>query len=360
MTAQEMNPGKLLEISGNCWKSSARHAGVKFDVFTAIGDKLMTVATNPIRISLKMFCLTVLLLAALFFSGCASTQIHSAEQSLWDSADEAAAIDADNGGGTGRLNPAPSSPDTDGQSVSDLPSTQAPITTGNLAEEEVFNEFEKEFGDVTFDTRKKDVYDPLGGYNRFMFNINDKLYFWILKPVARGYGAVIPEGGRVALNRFFKNLSFPVRFVNNALQGKLMAAGVETARFAINTTIGLLGLFDPADEWYSLKPYEEDFGQTLGHYGAGDGFPLQLPLLGPSNLRDTVGIVPDTYLHPIDFLSQGSNVINPIFLGVFILDVINKTSLRIGVYENFKKEALDPYSFMRDAYKQNRDARVKE
>ena len=77
-------------------------------------------------------------------------------------------------------------------------------------------------------------------------------------------------------------------------------------------------------------------------------------------MRDTVGIVPDIFFYPIDLLYQGSNIINPIFLGTFILETINKTSLSIGVYENFKKEALDPYTLMRDAYKQNRDARIKE
>lgn len=283
--------------------------------------------------SMKMFCLTVSLIWALLFTGCASTGIKPSKQSLGYSRDEAATIYTDNGRGTERL---------------------------KKTEDKDFNEFEKEFGDVTLDTQGKDVSDPLSGYNRFMFNVNDKLYFWILKPVAQGYGAVIPEGGRVAINRFFKNLSFPIRVVNNALQGKLERAGIEITRFAVNTTIGLLGFFDPADEWCDLKPYEEDFGQTLGHYGAGDGPPLQLPLLGPSNLRDTAGIVPDLYLYPIDWLSQGSNFFNPIFLGAFILDTINKTSLRIGVYENLKKEALDPYTLMRDAYKQNRDARIKE
>ena len=280
-----------------------------------------------------MFCLTVSLIWALLFTGCASTGIKPSKQSLGNSSDEAATIYTDNGRGTERL---------------------------KKTEDKDFNEFEKEFGDVTLDTQEKGVSDPLRGYNRFMFNVNDKLYFWILKPVAQGYGAVIPEGGRVAINRFFKNLSFPIRFVNNALQGKLERAGIEITRFAVNTTIGLLGFFDPADEWCDLKPYEEDFGQTLGHYGAGDGPPLQLPLLGPSNLRDTAGIVPDLYLSPIDWLSQSSSFLNPIFLGAFILDTINKTSLRIGVYENFKKEALDPYTLMRDAYKQNRDARIKE
>lgn len=228
-------------------------------------------------------------------------------------------------------------------------------------EKDAFEAFEKEFEDLRIDTGKAGIYDPLIGYNRFMFRVNDKLYFWILKPLARGYGALIPQEGRISISRFFKNLSFPIRFANNLLQGKFKRVGIETARFAVNTTIGLLGFFDLADEWYDLKPYDEDFGQTLGHYGAGDGFPLVLPLLGPSNIRDTLGIIPDIFFYPIDLLYQGDKYIfNPLFLGIFILETVNRTSLQIGVYENFKKNALDPYTLMRDAYKQNRDARIKE
>ena len=364
---------------------------------------------------MEKFCLTVSLLFALLMAGCASTGIHSSKQSLWVASDEAAAIHTDHGRGTQSVKNEPFFPNTDVPTALESTATQAVnytdiyladtsfsaenygpgfmktdisfspleayqeccrgdnepdgrlnlISDGfTLAQEKTgdsdFNEFEKEFGDVAVDTREQETSDPLIGYNRVMFNVNDKLYFWLLKPVARGYGAVIPEGGRVGISRFFKNLSFPVRFVNNALQGKFKRAGIETARFAINTTVGILGFFDPADKWWELEPYEEDFGQTLGHYGGEDGFPLTLPLLGPSNFRDTLGIVPDIFFYPIDLLYQGSQLINPIFLGAFILETVNKTSLRIGVYENFKKEALDPYTLMRDAYKQNRDARIKE
>ena len=224
-----------------------------------------------------------------------------------------------------------------------------------------FDDFEKEFDDVQLDTESGDVFDPLIGYNRAIYHFNDKLYFWLLKPVATGYGMVIPEGGRIAVDNFFRNLSFPVRFVNNALQGKFKRAGIETARFAVNTTIGFFGFFDLADEWYDLKPYEEDFGQTLGHYGVGDGFPFWLPFLPPSNARDTLGIIPDLYFYPIDLLYQGDKyIINPLFLGIFIWETINRTSLHIGVYENMTQNALDPYTMLRDAYKQNREARIKE
>jgi phospholipid-binding lipoprotein MlaA len=224
-----------------------------------------------------------------------------------------------------------------------------------------FSEFENEFRDTLVDTQGKGVYDPLMGFNRLMYRFNDKLYFWFLKPVSKGYGKILPEEIRIALNRFFKNLSFPVRFVNNALQGKFKQTGIETLRFVMNSTLGILGISDPAYSLLNLRAYEEDFGQTLGHYGVGDGFPLVLPFLGPSNLRDSIGIIPDLFFYPIAFLDpDNQSTINQVFLGVKIWEVVNRTSLRIGLYENLKKDALDPYTFMRDTYKQNRDANIKE
>ena len=224
-----------------------------------------------------------------------------------------------------------------------------------------FKAFEDEFKDIKMDTRQKDTFDPLIGYNRLMYNFNDKLYFWVLRPIAKGYRAILHEDIREALNRFFKNLSFPLRFANNALQGKFKRAGIETARFGLNSTLGVVGFSDPALELFNLQPYEEDFGQTLGRYGVGDGFPLVLPFLGPYNLRDAIGLIPDIFFYPIRFLDQSdSRVINPTFVGIWVFETVNRTSLRIGVYENLKKDALDPYVFFRDAYKQNRDAKIKE
>jgi len=224
-----------------------------------------------------------------------------------------------------------------------------------------FSEFENEFRDIRADTQRKGVYDPLMGFNRLMYRFNDKLYFWVLKPVSKGYGKILPEEIRIALSRFFKNLSFPVRFANNALQGKFKQTGIETLRFVMNSTLGILGISDPAYGLLNLQAYEEDFGQTLGRYGVGDGFPLVLPLIGPSNLRDTLAIIPDLFFYPIAFLDpETQSTINRVFLGVKTWEIINRTSLQIGYYENLKKDALDPYTLMRDAYKQNRDANIKE
>ena len=199
------------------------------------------------------------------------------------------------------------------------------------------------------------VYDPLSGYNRFMTSVNDKLYFWVLKPVARGFEFVIPEPGRLAIKRCFRNILFPVRLVNNLLQLKMKQAGIESARFGVNTTIGILGFSDPAKSWLDLDACDEDFGQTLGSYGVGSGFHLVLPLFGPSNARDTLGMVPDYFLNPLNYIDSFA-----LRAGVESLEKFNYTSLHLGEYESVKKDAVDFYPFMRDAYEQNRKMKIEE
>ncbi|NQT56234.1 MAG: VacJ family lipoprotein [Desulfobacteraceae bacterium] len=212
-------------------------------------------------------------------------------------------------------------------------------------------EFEDEFKDQS----EIEVFDPLIGYNRFMTNVNDKVYFFVLKPVATIYSIIIPEPGRVAIYRFFKNLLFPIRLVNNLLQLKFEQAGIEFDRFVVNTTIGILGLGDPAKTLLNLDFKEEDFGQTLGHYGIGSGFYIVLPILGPSNLRDIFGMVPDFFLVPINYLDN-LKVTASIYTG----DIVNNTSLHIGEYESIKKDAIDFYTFIRDGYEQKRKTLIEE
>ena len=206
-----------------------------------------------------------------------------------------------------------------------------------------------------FESQSRQVFDPLSGYNRFMTGVNDKVYFYILKPTALGYRAVVPEGGRLAVSRFFRNLLMPVRFTNNLLQLKPKEAGVELTRFVINTGLGFFGFFDTAAENFNLQAYPEDFGQTLGHYGVGSGFHIVLPLLGPSNLRDTVGMVPDHFLDPINYLDDSETR-----LGLRVYNQVNRTSLHIGEYESLKKDAVDLYTFLRDGYEQRRNKLIEE
>ncbi len=216
-----------------------------------------------------------------------------------------------------------------------------------------FEEFQDEYGSAE-DGEDAEVYDPLEGYNRFMFQVNDRMYIYVLKPLAQGWVFIGPEPVRKAVDRAFTNVFFPIRFVNSLLQAEVEGAGRETGRFLVNSTVGVGGLFDPARHWIGWKPNDEDFGQTLGVWGMGPVFPLTLPLIGPSNLRDALGIVPDGYLNPVSY-------IEPFGLQVTVraFHRMNVASLRVlGVYDQQKKEAIDPYTFFRDLYRQNRVSEI--
>ena len=201
---------------------------------------------------------------------------------------------------------------------------------------------------------KVEIADPLEPFNRAMYHFNDKLYFWVLKPVAQGYRKVVPETARVGVSNFFANLAFPIRFVNCLLQANFEGAAAELGRFTVNTLWGIGGILDPASSKdISLSKQDEDFGQTLGAYGIGQGFYINWPIFGPSSPRDTVGLLGDTLLRPYTYLS-------PWYAGagVWTYDKVNDTSLNIGDYESLKEAAIDPYVAIRDAYVQYRLKKV--
>ncbi len=240
--------------------------------------------------------------------------------------------------------------------------TGPPVLMQNETSPEGFDEFEDEF-DAVPDLA---VFDPLSGYNRAITKFNNNFFDYVLSPVSKGYNFVVPEGGRIGIRRFFKNLFYPLRFVNNVLQLKYHQAAGETARFLVNSTVGLLGFFDPAEAWLKLEAHPEDFGQTLGFYGVGPGFHIVLPFLGPSNLRDTIGLIPDTYAVPITYIPEihlsGTSRTDRTFiaLGVESYRRLNDASLRLEEYESLRRDALDLYIFLRDAYESNRAAQIKE
>jgi phospholipid-binding lipoprotein MlaA len=194
------------------------------------------------------------------------------------------------------------------------------------------------------------IADPLEPFNRAMFQVNDKLYFWVFKPVAKGYGKVVPELARVGVRNFFSNLAFPIRFVNCLLQAQFTGAATELGRFVVNTIWGIGGFRDLAsNEDINLKKQEGDFGQTLGKYGVGQGFFITWPFLGPSSARDTVGMVGDGFLQPLNYLTPSDAA-----LGAKVYEKVNSTSLSLGDYESLKDAAIDPYVAFRDAYVQYR------
>jgi phospholipid-binding lipoprotein MlaA len=205
------------------------------------------------------------------------------------------------------------------------------------------------------DIETLEVFDPIEPFNRGMFWFNDKLYFYLFKPIARGY-RVVPEPARESVSNFFSNLGTPVRFANSLLQLKIEDAGTELGRLIINSTLGIGGLFDPAKAWFDLDRKEEDFGQTLGNYGVGSGFYIVWPIFGPSNTRDTVGMVGDFFLDPLHYIE-----IKPVErVGLTALDKETDLSLDKDTYESIQQEALDPYLFVRNAYEQYRDGKIKK
>ena len=226
------------------------------------------------------------------------------------------------------------------------------------------NDLENEF-DSEFSIKKEEIFDPLSGYNRYMTTFNDKVFLNILNPISKGYAYITPEPIRIGINNFFENIMFPVRFSNNLLQLKFQNSSEELERFVINSLWGLGGVLDSATNELHIKSHKEDFGQTLGFYGVGEGFPIVLPFLGPSNLRDTVGIIPDSYVSVLS--TTGSSDLNYKIpnnllqeVGIKTFDTINSTSLTLGEYESIRKDALDLYPFLRDIYSQARKKQIEE
>ena len=196
--------------------------------------------------------------------------------------------------------------------------------------------------------------DPLEPLNRVFFQFNDKLYYWLLKPVARVYDLFFPDDMQIAVRNFFDNLQSPARAVNCLLQGRVRDSSLEAARFLMNSTVGVAGFGDFARDVAGLPSSQEDLGQTLAHYGAGGGFFIMWPFLGPSNIRDSIGRVGDAYMHPFTHLDLEREVI----IGGRVFERVNDTSLTLGDYELFTETALDPYTAVKDAYQQFRNGRI--
>ena len=225
-----------------------------------------------------------------------------------------------------------------------------PYTCSAQNDFEDFEDFEEEFTRNSFS-----IADPLRPVNKFMFMVNDKIYFIIIKPLAKQYKKITPKPARISLKNFFNNLAAPGRFANCILQGKFHSANTEFKRFAVNSTVGILGLSDPARDKMGLMQTNEDLGQTLAKYGFGNGFYVVWPLLGPSTLRDSVGLVGDSFTNPIMYLKS-----TRVYIAASVAKSANEYSFRLGDYKAFKEGTIDPYTAMRDAYIQYRRKMVQE
>lgn len=190
--------------------------------------------------------------------------------------------------------------------------------------------------------------DPLEPVNRAVYKFNDGFDHLLAKPAAEFYRAVVPDFMRTGVRNFFSNINDVIVALNNLLQGKIPEAVNDVGRILVNTTLGVLGVMDPATE-LGVEKHNEDFGQTLGYWGLGDGPYIVLPFLGPSNLRDTVGWVGDTYSWPVTYVNPNRD--RNALIG---LRLVHERSELLEASKILETAALDPYEFLRDAYLQRR------
>lgn len=193
--------------------------------------------------------------------------------------------------------------------------------------------------------------DPWESFNRPIFRFNDTVDTYALKPIAQGYRAVTPQFLEDGVHNVFGNIGDVGNLANNLLQGKLHNAGVDTGRLIFNTTFGVLGFFDVAKHM-GLRKNDEDFGQTLGVWGLSSGPYLVIPLLGPSTVRDATGRVPDSFLTPYPYMDHVPT--RNVTRGVQVLDT------RANLLQAERLVSGDKYIFIRNAYLQSREFKVKD
>ncbi|RAS28776.1 VacJ family lipoprotein [Paraburkholderia bryophila] len=194
--------------------------------------------------------------------------------------------------------------------------------------------------------------DPFEPVNRVVFKFNDGLDTYVARPVAQGYQKVTPQPLRTAVSNFFSNLGDLSNAANALLQLKITDATEDLVRFAFNSTFGLGGLLDWATP-AGLPKHHQDFGLTLGHWGVPSGPYLVLPLFGPSTVRDSMGLVVDVKFNPLNYMEPALR--NPLY----ILQFVSVRSDLLGATDLLQQAALDKYSFVRDAYTQQRKARLR-
>lgn len=190
--------------------------------------------------------------------------------------------------------------------------------------------------------------DPVEGFNRSVFTFNEALDKALIKPAAKGYETVVPSFVRSGVTNFFSNVSDVFVAVNNLLQGKPALAVNDVARVVFNSTFGMLGFFDVATEM-GLEKHEEDFGQTLGRWGAGPGAYVVVPVFGPRNVRDTLGLALDLAADPV---ASMDNVAMRNSLSA--LRLVSERAAVLPADKIIEEAAIDKYSYIRDAYLQRR------
>lgn len=201
------------------------------------------------------------------------------------------------------------------------------------------------------------IADPFEGINRAIFSFNDGAYKKVFQPFTQQYVRIIPKEGRKGIANFFNNLGYPVRLTGSVLQLKLGRATQETGKFLVNTTAGMAGFMDAAQDFDGLNPEKEDVGQALGSWGFKHGFYIVLPFAGPSSLRDFVGRIGESAVDPIsEPWSQVDD--SQARLALQVVDTVNDLPEIIDIYNSITDSAIDPYIAVRDGYAQLRAVQV--
>ena len=203
----------------------------------------------------------------------------------------------------------------------------------------------------------KENNDPLEPMNRYFFEVNYALDELLLKPIASWYDAILPTPVEHSVHNFLRNLNGPVILANDLFQGNGTRAGITAKRFLINSTIGVLGLFDVAADW-GLVYHDEDFGQTLAVWGTGEGPYLVVPVLGPSNPRDLTGIVVDSYIDPWGYVLAHYDL-EAVSYARTALEGIDLRARNLDTLDAIRKGAIDYYATIRSLYRQHRNDAIK-
>lgn len=221
-----------------------------------------------------------------------------------------------------------------------------PIASGSAQQDNIYTE-------INPDELVNDPFEPV---NRVIFQFNITLDRLVLRPVALSYRAVLPTPVRRSVTSFWDNLESPVIFANDLLQLKPARAGVTLSRFVINSAVGFFGFFDPAQEM-GLARHDEDFGQTLGYWGVGEGPYLMWPILGPLPPRDAIGFIADSFTDPLYYILRDDR---PVYYGIFTADLIDQRHHVIDEVDEMQKNSVDFYAAVRNLYRQSVNNEIRD
>ncbi len=227
----------------------------------------------------------------------------------------------------------------------------------------VTEDFDEEDFDLGYSSKVSEVKDPFEKWNRKIYKFNDNLDYYLFSHVAIAYRQSLSKPIRKSIRNFVTNLSLPLSVVNSLLQGKVDNGLATLSHFLINTTLGVVGLFDIAGE-KNIRYSYEDFGQTMGHYGVNAGAYLMLPFLGPSSGRDFGGWLVDKSVDPLGFglieVNGQEEFIEPEYrLAISAITALDKRESLLEVLDDVRRESFDPYATIRSAYSQKRENEVK-